>query len=666
VLVAVVVFYAITRLGALEDFPIYFFCDEAIHANLARDLVDRGFRDPLGDLFPAYFRNVTVFNLSLSVWVHVLPVVLFGKSIFVVRATSVGVGMAGLVALMLALRRFYGVRLWWLGGLVMAALPAWFLHSRTAFETAMMVGFYGLFIAAYLSYRELSPRWLFAVLVTAAATFYSYSNGQGVIFVTLLLLLVVDWRYHWGIVRRHRRLVVAAVVVALLLAAPYVRFRWLQHPDMVTEHLANLESYWLHDVPLGDKLTTFATIYGRGLGPDYWFTEDEHELVRHRMKGRGHLPVWLAPVIGLGLLVAIARARRSAACRLVLIAVLAAPFAASLVGLRITRVLAMMVPATILATVGIDQIRSWLRRWVSDVVFSTAVAMALASATVVMAVDAIHNGPTWFRDYALYGMQYGARQVFGVVRDHLAADPDAVVTVSHSWANNPDAFRDFFLDDEMRQRAQMGSLENLLREPQEIPDGLDFLVTAVEYADAKASPKLVVGPPLRTLPYPDGRPGFVLARMRYSAEAGEIFEAERLQRRRLVESFVVIDGRHTLVRHPLFDIGAAEDMFDGDTESLARTLDADPAVIEIQLPEPRQVAGVRLHLWSRRYVAAFKVTDVAGDVSSVSLLMTTDRLPPVYEMRLSEPVAEAKEVGVVLRKWGDFHVHIREIEILTR
>jgi len=665
-LLMVVAFYLATRLVALADFPIFFFCDEAIHANLARDLVDRGFRDPLGHLFPAYFRNVTVYNLALSVWVHVLPVVLFGKSVFVVRATSVAVGLAGVVALMVALRRFYGVRLWWLGGLVMAAIPAWFLHSRTAFETAMMVGFYALFVLSYLSYRKVSPRWLFATLGCAAATFYSYSNGQGVIFITLLVLLVVDWRYHWQVIRRHPRLVLGAAIVAVLLAAPYLRFRWVLHPEMVSEHLANLESYWLHDISLQEKLTTFATIYGRGLGPKYWFTEDGRELFRHRMKGMGHLPLWLAPALALGLVMTLLRAPRSPADRLTLIAVAAAPFAASLVGLRITRVLAMVVPVTILATVGLDQLRWWLRRLFPEAVFGALVALAIASTSVVMAVNAVHNGPTWFRDYALYGMQYGARQVFEMVREHLATDPSAVVTVSHSWANNPNAFRDFFLEEEEWRRTHMGSLENLLREPQNIPDGLDFVLTAEEFTRARASSKLVVGQPLRSLAYPDGRLGFVLVHLRYSEAAAEMFEAERVQRRKLVETTVTVEGRASVVRHPSFDIGAAEDMFDGDTESLARTLDADPAVIEIDFLEPRTVAGARLHLWSRRYVAGLRVSDDSGEVSRVSELVSTDRLPPVYEIWLPEPVVDATGMVVVLSKWGDFHIHVREIEILSK
>lgn len=102
-LAAVLLFFLATRPWALEDFPIYFFCDSAHQANLAHDLVAEGFHDEDGNLAPAHFRNVRVFNLGLSGGVHALPVTLFGKTVFVVRATSVLVGALGAAALMLAL-----------------------------------------------------------------------------------------------------------------------------------------------------------------------------------------------------------------------------------------------------------------------------------------------------------------------------------------------------------------------------------------------------------------------------------------------------------------------------------------------------------------------------------------------------------------------------------
>jgi 4-amino-4-deoxy-L-arabinose transferase-like glycosyltransferase len=255
--VGVLLFYAATRLYGIVDFPIYFFCDEAQQANLAERLVDNGFRDDDGNLFPAYFQNVRVYNLGLSVWVHALPIAAFGKTIFTVRATSVMVGLLGAAALMLALKWFFATRLWWTGGLVMAALPAWFLHSRTAFEAAMMVGFYATFVLAYLLYREVSEWWLPAAVVCGAATFYSYSNGQGVMFVSCLLLLVVDWRYHWRVVRRHPGAAAAGLVAVLLVAAPYIRFRFFLHPEMMATHLDDLNSYWIEDIPLARKIGLF-------------------------------------------------------------------------------------------------------------------------------------------------------------------------------------------------------------------------------------------------------------------------------------------------------------------------------------------------------------------------------------------------------------------------
>ena len=83
-----------TRLWGIAGFPIYFFCDEALQANLAQDLVANSFHDEDGIFCPAYFRNVRVFNLGLSVWIQALPVTTLGKTIFTVRATSAMVGLA--------------------------------------------------------------------------------------------------------------------------------------------------------------------------------------------------------------------------------------------------------------------------------------------------------------------------------------------------------------------------------------------------------------------------------------------------------------------------------------------------------------------------------------------------------------------------------------------
>lgn len=193
--------YAATRIIGLADYPIYFFSDEAIQAVAASDLIRDDFRNGDGLLWPPYFKNYAVWNLSLSVYLQLAPVRLMGMSVTVTRLVSVWVGMLGVAAVAATLRNVFRARGWYLSVLVLAATPAWFLHSRTAFETAEMVAFYALFILCYLLYRTRSPGWAFPALVFAAAAFYSYSNGQAIIGLLALALLVVDAPYHWRVLR---------------------------------------------------------------------------------------------------------------------------------------------------------------------------------------------------------------------------------------------------------------------------------------------------------------------------------------------------------------------------------------------------------------------------------------------------------------------------------
>lgn len=665
-MVLVLVFYASTRVIGIVDFPIFFFCDEATHANLAEELLANGLRDRDGNLLPPYFRNAKTFNLSLSVWILAPFLTVFGKSIAVVRLTTGLIGLLGAAALMLALKIGFKNRLWWAGGLVLAALPGWFLHSRTAFETVMMVGFYAAFILAYLLYREVSPRWLPLVIIFGGATFYAYSNGQGVMFVSVILLLFSDWRYHWSVVRDHRKVVVISLITTLIVASPYVRFRFFLHPEMVQEHFSDLHSYWLDEIPVTDKIGIFLKTYAKGLSPSYWFLDVTEELTRHRMLGYGSLPIWLSPMILLGLGISIFRSYRSSPHRLILIAVLAAPFSAAMVDIRITRVLAMMVPATILAVIGLDCVRHWLRRWVPNGVFASVVAAGLVAASSAMTVDALRNGATWFHDYKMYGTQWGARQLYGELERRLEADPEVVFIVSHSWANLPNAFTLFFVDPSLQYRVQHGVINDLILDyrPDAISKHHRFVLTDDEYQRAIDHEMIDVGEPFHVIPYPDGEPGFIFAEVAYSASAREFFEEERRKRRVPVESVIDHDGTEVVVIHPRFDIGAIESILDGDTETIARTLDADPATLVFRFAKTRTVSGIRLGLWTSNFDLRILVETNDGTTFEASTKVRTQTAKATHELMLPTAVAEARTITVVIDKHGDTKAHIQELVFL--
>ncbi|HEU5088804.1 MAG TPA: antitoxin family protein, partial [Roseiflexaceae bacterium] len=125
VLALVMLVYAITRFVGLVAYPIFFFCDEAIQTNLADYLLHHGLTDQNGVFLPPFFRNVDKWNLSLSVYMQAIGLMLFGKSVFVNRATSVVVSMLGVIAVALTLRLIFRARLWWAGALAMSAIPVW-------------------------------------------------------------------------------------------------------------------------------------------------------------------------------------------------------------------------------------------------------------------------------------------------------------------------------------------------------------------------------------------------------------------------------------------------------------------------------------------------------------------------------------------------------------
>ncbi|MGH2625222.1 MAG: hypothetical protein ACRDHY_01055, partial [Anaerolineales bacterium] len=576
--------YLAARLIALEDYPIYFFTDEAIQTVLAQDFVRDGFRDFAGRLFPTYFLNVYEYNLNLSVYAQVLPLVAFGKSVFLTRATPAVLSALGAASAAYVVGRFFAVRFWWSAVLILGLTPAWFLHSRTAFETTLMATCYGLFLAAYLLYRMVDPRYLFLGVLLGAMVFYSYGPGQVISLTTGMALLAADFRYHWA----QRRLVAAGLAWAALLAIPYLRFQW-QQPEAHQEFLRLLDSYWLQDIPLARKVGLAASNYLSTLSPVYWLGIDRADLPRHLMNGLGNLSRWTVPFLAAGCVQCL-RTLRHPASRALAVAVLAVPFGAVVVGVGITRVLSMALPAAALSAVGLAwAIRRGLPR--SPYRPLAAVVLALLSGLQFLLLgDALRSGPTWSTDYGLYGMQYGARQVFQMAQDHLRAHPDDHVYVTSTWANGADVLARFFAGDQPAIR--MSNAVPWILDPLELNDRMAFLLTSDEIEDLRHNPKFLPPEELGRILYPDGSPGFFLVRLGYSAEARAIFAEELGLRQVPIFESIEIDGRPVTVQHPLLDMGEMPLLFDGDEFTLIRTFEANPALFVFTFASPRPVRGL--------------------------------------------------------------------------
>lgn len=650
--------YLAVRLIRLTDYPIYFFTDEAVQTVLAADFVNAGFRDFLGYRLPTFFQNVYEYNLSTSVYTQVIPYMLFGKSVFVTRATAMLLTVPGALAVGLSLRQVFRVRYPWVGILLLSSTPAWFLHSRTAFETALMTSAYACFLYFYLLYRTRSPRYLYPALVFAAAVFYTYGPGEIIILGTGILLLVSDARYHWD----QRRTLAWGLLLGVVLALPYVRFR-LIFPDKHGEALRLIDSLWVQDMPLSQKLDTSLRYYLSGFSLDYWFLANNHDLGRHVMGPHPNLMTWTLPFVIGGIILALARIR-DPRYRVVLACVLAIPLGGAVAGGGITRLLSMVVPATLLAGLAVAGLASLLARRIRPTIVGLCLWLVLALISVQLLRDAVVNGPLWNRNFGM-DIPWGAPQVFAEVANLLQHSPEDRVLISPTWANGVDVHRRFFLPD--AAPVDVGNADGFIAERRPLDDHLVFVLTAREYKAVRSSPKFTSVRVEKMIPYPDGSPGFYFIRIRYSDQADTIFEQERLERLKPIIDTLEVNGETLTIEHPLFDSGGVQHLFDGDLYTLARGYEANPMLLKISFGAPRPLTGIDLTTGSMDFALTVRLFPPGGAAPMVYTETYAD-LPNDPTVTLDFPGAPTEVTRIEIEihhllEPGPAKIHLREIQL---
>jgi len=582
---AAIAVYLLTRLIRLTQFPIYFFTDEAIQSVAADDLVSQQFRDASGTLLPTYFENGSQYNLSLSVYWQILPNLLFGQSVFVTRGAAVIGTLLAAVFIGLILRDFFKVKLWWLGTLILAATPAWFLHSRTAFETTLMASMYTAFLYFYLSYRLRKPKHLYAAFVFGALTFYAYSPGQVVMAASGIVLLFSDWRYHW----QQRKVVLPGVLLLVLLAMPYLRFK-LMFGYEIHHHLQQLRSYWMEEIPLIEKFGKYLVRYLKGLNPVYWFLPNTGDLIRHTMKGMGHLLIIFLPFFMIGLWQCIKHFKRPE-YHLVILALLAAPTGAAIVDVAITRVLVLVIPATLVSAIGTAWFLDQTSRFILPLKVTSLVTFALLSGLSFWILgDALLHGATWYDNYGLYGLQYGGITLFDEINTIRQEAPTRKITLSPSWANGTDVIARYFLGTPLP--ITIGTIEEYAINHLPLKKDDLFIMLPNEYDWMLETGKFTNVEVDKTLPCPDETPCFYFVNLDYVPNIDQILKEEIEQRRQLQETELTLFEQQVKVLYPLLDINEIQQAFDGDPSTLIRTFEANPLRIVLVFTEPVEMVGL--------------------------------------------------------------------------
>ncbi len=592
IFIAALILYLVVMFTGLTAYPAHFSCDEAVSTVNAARLLSNNLRDENNVLLPTFMKNDGQYNLSATVYLAALPYLLFGPSVWVVRAFNGLIALLGMFWLARLLRDRLNLPEWGLLPLLLAATPAWFFLARTGLETIQLAAFYAGFLYYYARYRFEQPKFLFAALLLGGLAFYAYTPGQVIMIATGLILLIADAPYHW----RQRRTGWKGALLLVALALPLARFILLQ-PDAYVDRLQMYGSYLVGtDLTVLQKLGEFLSTYLKTLSPIFWLTahtDDQH--IRYALGAASPLPWTLYLLALFGLFTTLRGWRARPELRLPVYALLAAPVGAALTSeITLPRALAVSVPLLLLAALGLSALFDRLARFNLPLgALALAAGLLLAAGALANLVGALTGGVRWLPNYGLDGTQWGAPQVYAAAKTYLAEHPDQTIKISPNWTFQGDTLRTFFAPDE--PNITIRGINNFIEQIDPELEQSVFVLTAADLQLAINSRRFEQPEVVATIPYPDGSEGFSFVRLAYRSDIEEIIAAERAERSRLAETTLTLDGQSMLVRHSQFDGGQPADLFDGDLNTLARTREANPLVVEIDFAAAREINGVALH-----------------------------------------------------------------------
>jgi len=651
----------VVLLWGLARYPAQVTPEEVYPSLRAAELIEKDFKGGDGALLPAFLPGSTPFGIGTNAYLQVLPQLLRPNTLLWIRACNAILALlAGLLLaywMRLRLRSNYA----WLLPLLLTGIPAWFTFTRSGLDIALAASLLTGALTSYGLYRSGHDRWIFAAVLLAWLGFYAHPAAQLAVPAAVLLLIIIDWRYHAS----RRRLLVQALGLAALLGLPLVVF-FLRHPTGVEQELTAGGSFLVSDMGGWQKAGKFLLATLQAVNPFQWLLVDPNLAPTYRSGSYAPLPLLLFPLIVLGASKAVKQTRQ-AEYRLLWVGLTAAAIGAAPWDGRLPGSLLAVPILAVLAVIGLQAVLEWLKRHWQRLPDSVPARLALAvvgGGSLVLLISALNPGPRWQVDYGREGLQYGAPQIYAAASNYVDSHAERSVLVWPEWSSDPEAMRRFFAPD-LGERIKSGMVDAYLYQRLPEIEKFAFLLPNDQYLTILASGKFYVTT-VNSIAYPDGQPAFHLVELVYTPQFEAILAQETEQRHTLVTSEAVVGGETITVRHSALDIGVPVNLFDGFAESLVRSASANPLVIELHFAAPRRLQGVTLDLGAEpiRVTAVATLPDSGGTQTITRNAAASSGVKQAQIDFGSELLIQTLRLEVLDESVGDpAHVHLWEITL---
>lgn len=664
--------YIVTHFYRLASFPTFFFCDEAFVGVATRKLINDHFWNEQGIFLPLYWEKAPGrWVPQIFIYFALLPTLLWPRSVEALRAITGVIGLltAG-TAQFACMRALNWRRFGWLPLYLLSVIPVLFLHSRLAFETTQAIFFYLMMLSFYVCYIRLHPGYGIGVLISALALWYSHWSGTIVCSVCIALLLVSDIRLH---LRRWRWTMGYGLLFLLAMTPLFVWYR--QVPGGLDQQLSALHGGSNpFDAALLEPLRAGWHRYLAAIDPRYWFIAwNDGNQLRHLWRDRPLISQWCAIPLAIGLLGCIIRSRDSF-YRALPLALLAGATPVFVVDSHIQRVFYLLAPFVLIVIYGIEvlvSIAQRLLRWARPSYVASCLALMLSTQGIIMLKEAIVDAPVWFRQYGLYGIPWGATQLYeDAIPSLLAQNPTIKLVPSSDWANGADIFPHFFLKPAFLERIVSPPFNILLpKVGQTIPQDYLFAMVKSERDRVTESGKFKPLQTILSIPYPDNSEGFTFSRLQYVDNIDTIITEERSRINQPIVEQMELWGRPATITYSRLDMGIISAIADGKKSTVARGLSANPFVIDITFTEPllmRRLHGVFFPMDLEWEGEVFGVNGAEIGRARAGTPMVNYSTDTECELIFGDEPASVQRLRLSIRDTrfsadDDTHIHVREL-----
>lgn len=209
------------RFYKLGSIPSGIHPDEESHGYNAYSLIETG-KDRYGQSFPILFRSFGSYQPPLYTYLSILPVKIFGNTIFSARFVSAISGISlVMITYLFSIQIFknkYKTTLALLSALIVAISPWAIFYNRLTAEGSLGVTVFTLSILLFICSLKKKIIFPIACLVLGLSTHAYYSER----IISLLFLPVFIYLYKDTLLKYNRRVVFVGVVVFILTLVPHL------------------------------------------------------------------------------------------------------------------------------------------------------------------------------------------------------------------------------------------------------------------------------------------------------------------------------------------------------------------------------------------------------------------------------------------------------------